>query len=252
MIVSAGAETEPIDLGPFVGFRGQDHDSMTRYYRVVSDGKIIYATGGEKQITAHDAATGKQLWKQDFESFVECVAVSDGLVTAMLSSTNNGPRETAFSWNNNIFEAVIGLDPASGKELWRNSEGKDRPVHNLAMDGEKVVVCSYLFNGGNAVGDKKEDTEWYTPLQFLQVVERDNGKTRFFRTDFKELTCSNTIQLLALSPGRVGVLKDNDLQPVRRQGRQTHPTIPRPRLPPRLPRRHPHPFLDWQLLHPVE
>ena len=79
------------------------------------------------------------------------------------------------------------------------------------MDGEKVVVCSYLFNGGNAVGDKKEDTEWYTPLQFLQVVERENGKTRFFRTDFKELTCSNTIQLLALSPGRVGVLKDNDL-----------------------------------------
>ena len=35
----SGAETEPIDLGPFVGFRGQDHDSMTRYYRVVSDGK---------------------------------------------------------------------------------------------------------------------------------------------------------------------------------------------------------------------
>ncbi len=207
----SGAEMEPIELGPFVKFRGQDNDSMTRRYRVVSDGKVIYATGGYKQLTAHDATTGKQLWKKDFEHFAECPAVSDGLLTVLLSSTNDSPRETAFSWNNNIGEAVVGLDPATGKELWRNTECKGRPIHNLAMDDEKVVVCSFLFNGGKAGGDKKEDAAWYEPLQFLQVIERDSGKTRFFRTDFTELTSSNSIQLIALSPGKVGIVKDNDL-----------------------------------------
>lgn len=35
--------------------------------------------------------------------------------------------------------------------------------------------------------------------QFLQVIERDSGKTRFFRTNFDELIVANSIQLVALA-----------------------------------------------------
>ena len=207
----SGAEAEPIDVGRFIDFRGQDHDSMTRYYRVVSDGRTIYATGGHRELAAYDAATGGQLWKTEFESFVECVAVDGGLLVAQLSSTNDSPRETAFNWNSNVAEAVVGIDAKTGKELWRNAEAKGRPSHNLAIDGEKVVACSFLFNPRGRLGASKEDAAWFLPRQYLHVIERGTGKTRFFRTDFDMLTVSNSIQVAALWPSRVGVLKDSDL-----------------------------------------
>lgn len=206
----SGAPVPPIALGKFKHFMGQDHDAMSRYYRVVSDGTTIYATGGERRITAHDAASGRLLWETSLEPFVECLAVSGDLLVAQLSSTDDSPREVAFGWNCNIAEAVVGLDPATGKVRWRNEECRGRPSHNLLVDAEKVVVCSYLFPKGVPT-DKRSGGPWYQQRQFLQVVERDDGATRFVRQDFADIRGNESIQTAAVWPGRIGVMKDNNL-----------------------------------------
>ncbi|MFM2091093.1 MAG: Serine/threonine-protein kinase AfsK [Planctomycetota bacterium] len=204
-----GIERKPLDIGPTVQFRGQDNDAMSRMYRAVSDGTSVYATGGNQSLMAFDVVSGNQLWRTEFPEFVECVAVSSGLLVAQLSSTGNSPREAGFGWNCNVAAAVVGIDPATGKVLWRNEDAKGKPTHNLVIDAEKVVVCSFLPHGG--IPEKRADVEWYKANLYLHVIERDTGKTRVFRTDFSDVLCNNSIQVAGTWPGRIGVMKDNNM-----------------------------------------
>ena len=96
-------------------------DGSSRYTRVLSQpvvaGGRVYAMDGGVQVSALDAATGKQIWQVDLKPE---------------KTRGNGFGGGPCFWKDRLYVAtgyaeVLALDPASGKIIWRRSVSA--PVH---------------------------------------------------------------------------------------------------------------------------
>jgi outer membrane protein assembly factor BamB len=129
------------------------------------DGKDIYR--------AHDAVTGKELWKKDFENKDE-------------SNMDYGPapRATPLIIKGKVvvvgaYGDVHGLDLKTGKELWSKSYSKDYEASDPGMWG---FCTSPIAAGGNAI---------LFPMN-LVAVNPDNGNT-VWKTETSGQTYSTPI-----------------------------------------------------------
>ncbi|MEJ2086602.1 MAG: PQQ-binding-like beta-propeller repeat protein [Acidobacteriota bacterium] len=105
----------------------------------IHEGKV-FSMGGRGELFALDLETGKQLWKVDIHrdleapepvyGFAASPVVVDG-VLVVLTGAEPG-------------RAISGFDPASGKVLWSNADGKVAYQSPLGMTigGKSIVVAT--------------------------------------------------------------------------------------------------------------
>jgi outer membrane protein assembly factor BamB len=109
---------------------------------VVSDGRVfIHAKGhDEEQVTAFDAASGKQLWQTNYPR------------VAFKSLYGNGPRATPAVSNGRVYTfGITGVlscfDAAAGKKLWQVDTLQDFSTKNLFFG----MSCSPLVDAGHVL-----------------------------------------------------------------------------------------------------
>ncbi len=104
---------------------------------ILHDGKLICVTGGTNSnlVIAFDAATGKTLWE------AESTEEDCGYAAVVLATF--GKQLTAVIWHGG---AVLGLDPDTGKRLWRQpfkpNYGLTAPTP-IALDHQRLFVTAF-------------------------------------------------------------------------------------------------------------
>ena len=116
---------------------------------------LIAVTGGTKDnlVVAFDKKTGEQKWA------AEATAADCGYAAVMVYTF--GKTRTAVVWHGG---AVVGLDPATGKRLWKQdfktNYGLTAPTPRKVGDDRLFVTAFYEGPMMLKVGDKKVDVEW--------------------------------------------------------------------------------------------
>ncbi len=132
LIALAQADGKPLwsaDLGPFISQHGAGASP------IVEKGEVILQSSQDEPgsfIAAWDAASGKQLWKNEIKGGQHSIATpcflagKDGLQLVSLS-TDNG---------------LLGLEPATGKSLWSMPDiFKLRTVASPVLTSEGMIVA---------------------------------------------------------------------------------------------------------------
>jgi outer membrane protein assembly factor BamB len=193
------------------------------------DGGRVYAAGGDGNVVAFDAKTGRSLWRTAAKlplsggpaagSGLVVVGTSDGRVLAL--NAGNGSRRWLVRLSGEVLAAPVvaaqavivrsvdgrvhGLSPDTGAEIWSNEQpvprltlrGTSRPV--LAGD---TVVCGFDNGKVAAYGIAKGDTMWES------AVSPPRGRTELERmVDIDgALAVSGHDVLVAGFQGRVAML----------------------------------------------
>src|SRR5947209_10702333 len=139
---------------------------------VVAVGRVFLHTGvpdkNQEIVTAYDARTGKQLWRQTYER------------VPFLSPFGNGPRATPAVSDGKVYAfGITGVltcfDAAEGKPLWQVDTLKKFGAKNLLFG----MSCSPLVEGGRvlvAVGAKGAS---------VVAFDKDNGEVAWKSLDDK-------------------------------------------------------------------
>lgn len=150
------ATGKPIWEKPLKGSKGV---AAGRFGAAYADGKILLADiDGAPQVIAFNAANGDEVWRAN-------LGTADG--TETVAPTVAGGKvftglRTPFERGGDRTGAVIALNLADGKELWRNKN--TLPSRPVVSDG-KIVVAKY--NGEPAL--KKGNQKMY-------VLDAESGK----------------------------------------------------------------------------
>lgn len=128
---SDGGEVWKAELGPFKAQHGPGASP------IVEGGSVILQSSQDEPgsfIAAWNAATGKQLWKNELKGGQHAIS------TPVLLPTPAGPQLISLSTDNGL----LGLDPATGKPLWAISDiFKMRCVASpvLTSEGQIIAQC---------------------------------------------------------------------------------------------------------------
>ena len=142
---------------------------------LVADGRVVVSggTAAVKGWLAYDSDTGKPLWSADGDAASYASAASAALA---------GRRQILVTGP----QAVAGLDPATGKSLWRFVWGSDKPPKSSqpsVIDGDRVFLsggygmgCLLVQVKAAADGSLKAEELWRAKsmkTQFNNVAVRE-------------------------------------------------------------------------------
>jgi outer membrane protein assembly factor BamB len=195
----------------------------------VMDGKVYCSEGGEEPaVIAFDAPTGKELWRTG-------LGKEDGLCPVCPVAAGGkvfvGTR-MAHTWKKSTEGAVVALDAASGKVLWRRKGVF--PWTSLTSDG-KVVACGMFQSEEDKfhlLDARTGETLWTAPRRFhyapasitpelvlikpygsnVIAVDRQTGKERWqFQSKCSSGCCSPVVAGNYAYVG-TGVIPPGDLE----------------------------------------
>ncbi|MCC5846618.1 MAG: PQQ-binding-like beta-propeller repeat protein [Verrucomicrobia bacterium] len=200
-----GAEVEGgLALGADFQRNGGHQYSASRWNQIGSCGERIYWTNGRRTVRVADAETRGLIWEKEFEHPAEQV-VSDGNRVVVMLTENLDYRIDGI-YDNVKFNpavAVVALDAASGRELWRNTDVAGMPSNFLGIGHGAVVASTYLVEAGKrerAMRPVSRQGAGYDQYAANRMVSIDaaTGRSHFVRTDFSDIEDYNGRQAIAI------------------------------------------------------
>ncbi|GEM_PF-2649927 len=180
------------------------------------DGQSIFVTDGTNKLRAFDMKTGNRLWAQELDHAIGMLACDGTTLVATLIKAYDFPLEVSYAYSVNIGKAVIRIDRATGKEIWRNEVVKDKPVAHLAVGYGAVVSSGYIVPMNyvpNGSSTRRQIARTKTMMHF-ELLEPDTGKVRVFRENFHEFRQSggrsNIGQTMGIIPGYAVLQTDKE------------------------------------------
>ncbi|MGD0901092.1 MAG: PQQ-binding-like beta-propeller repeat protein, partial [Thermoguttaceae bacterium] len=108
--------------------------------RAMHMGGLIVLTNGTETLTALDEATGEVRWTfrdSDSRPFFPVLDADHKRLFVALAQPKPGYEVEHWSrWPGVVAEAIVALDAATGKTLWRNTDLRGRIVGQLLIDGD--------------------------------------------------------------------------------------------------------------------
>ncbi|MCC5849470.1 MAG: PQQ-binding-like beta-propeller repeat protein [Verrucomicrobia bacterium] len=158
-------------------------------HRLFSDAERFYQLDGGRKIRAFTPDGTERLWEKELpEGQYADMGGTDGQhLIVVVSSTYDFPNNSQGTKGNNtnISLAILGLDPATGRELWRYNGVEGYPLRHIVVDQGIVLASSHL----DAPGLARDETPHPTRPSLRQVEENilvaidvTNGVERFRRT----------------------------------------------------------------------
>lgn len=178
-----------------------------RWNQVHSDGERIYWTNGRHAVRAAATETRERLWETTFTETVEQCAGDGETVVVMLTENNDHPVRGMYDAHTfNVAVAVVGLDAATGRERWRNTDVAGMPSNFLGIGEDTVIACTYLVapkNRERAMRPVSRQGAGYDQYAANRMVAIDatTGRTRWVRRDFSDIDDYSGRQSIAIQPG---------------------------------------------------
>jgi outer membrane protein assembly factor BamB len=161
--------------------------------RVISDGTRVYQADGANTVRALNADATRKLWEVTFPKgeFTDMVATDGKVLAVVLASTDDNPvsSQRHFERSDNISKAIVALDPATGRQLWRYDGVKGFPLKYLIVDFGAVVAASHINDPQGAApkaspGGRASHAQ--VANNMLVALDRDTGRERFRRQGAKD------------------------------------------------------------------
>ncbi len=178
-----------------------------RWNQIHSDGKRIYWTNGRHAVRAADAETRRRLWETTFPEAVEQCASDGETVVVMLTENHDHPIRGMYDAHTfNVAVAVVGLDAATGRERWRNTDVAGMPSNFLGIGQGVVIASTYLVAPRNReraqrpVSRQGAGYDQYAANRMV-AIDAATGRSRWVRRDFPDLDDYNGRQSIAIQPG---------------------------------------------------
>ncbi|MCC5829288.1 MAG: PQQ-binding-like beta-propeller repeat protein [Phycisphaeraceae bacterium] len=214
--------------------RGGGHSRMRNAfsYRLLADGERLYQLDGGRTIRAFNLDGSERLWEHRLpeDQFTDMGATDGDNLVVVVSSTSDFPfgSQRNFTRNTNIAQAVLGLDPATGKERWRYEGVKGYPLYYMAMDEGAVVLASHMDSPHRARATPHPLYPTHAQVEGNIMVSLDaaSGREHFRRTDFSDLNNRSLRQNLNVIAGRI-ILNEETMAYVvdLRTGRTIYPSL---------------------------
>ncbi|MCC5848088.1 MAG: fibronectin type III domain-containing protein [Verrucomicrobia bacterium] len=171
------------------------HWNMNNFftYRVISDEQRIYHADGGNIVRALSADGTQLLWEKTFPAheYTDMLAIDQNgeadVLAVVLASTDNNPFASMrlFERHDNIATAVVGLNPATGEQLWRYDGVHDHALKFIIMEFGHLVVSSHLNDPQKAqetANNAGVPSYAQVANNFLASLDPATGQERFRRT----------------------------------------------------------------------
>ena len=158
-------------------------------HRVISDGRRIYHADGGNIIRALSPDGTTLLWENTLpdNEFADMVATDGNVLALVIASTDDNPFASMrlFPRHDNIAKAIVGLDPATGRQRWRYDGVNGHALKFLICDFNTIVAAGHLNDPRKA----RETARQSGVPSFQQVdnnilvsLDAATGKQHFRRT----------------------------------------------------------------------
>lgn len=165
-------------------------------YRFITDGTRIYQADGGNTVRALSADGSEVIWENELGEgeFADMVATDGNVLALVIAKTDNFPAPSFrnFNRNNNIAKAIVGLDPATGRERWRYEGVDGAPLSFLVVDQGVVAAATHLVGSrqARAGGSSMRSTPEVAAASLLVSLDASTGREHFKRAGnegFQEL-----------------------------------------------------------------
>lgn len=186
--------------------------SFSWYHRIISDGTRIYQADGGHTVRALSPDGGRVIWEKSVkdDGYADMVATDGKTLAVVISSTDNFPVSgfRNFNRNANIARMIVGLDPATGRELWRYEGIEGFPLAFLIVDHGVVAAASHLIGPRQArdSATSMRSTHQHVRNSILVSLDARTGREHFRRAGaegFAELNNVGDRSGLNVGPDRI-------------------------------------------------